>query len=72
MFNKEEVQNIFTLFDLKKEGKIGKQTCKDALKTFAASDFTFTEIDEASIPDKVDIGTFTALYEKFFLNYQPS
>ena len=37
VFTKEEVANIFSLFDLKKDGFIGRETCRSALKTLASS-----------------------------------
>ena len=53
---------MFTLFDLKKDGFIGKEACKDALKTLASSEFQFQEIEQQnSIPDKVDAPTFAIL-----------
>jgi len=53
---------VFTLFDLKKDGFIGKEACKDALKTLASSEFQFQEIEQQnSIPDKVDAPTFARL-----------
>jgi len=39
IFSKEEIVNIFTLFDLKKEGSIDKERAKEALKTLANNEF---------------------------------
>ena len=39
IFSNEEISNVFTLFDLKKDGFIGKEACKDALKILANSEF---------------------------------
>ncbi|KAL4475415.1 hypothetical protein ABPG72_022050 [Tetrahymena utriculariae] len=61
IFSDEEIDNVFTLFDLKKDGFIGKEACKDALKTLASSEYQFNEIDEQNIPEKVDAATFTRL-----------
>ena len=52
------------LFDLKREGFIDKNRCKEALKTLANNEFQFEKVDEASIPDKVDEKGFVALYDK--------
>mgnify|MGYP003343530410 CR=1 FL=1 len=38
IFGKEEINNIFTLFDLKKDGYISKAQTKEALKTLASSE----------------------------------
>lgn len=72
MFVKEEIENIFTLFDLKKDGYLGKQTCKDALKTFATNEYIFSEIDDEQIPERSDLDTFKLLCDKYFFSYTPA
>ena len=52
------------MFDLKREGFIDKERCKEALKTLANNEFQFEKVDEAGIPDKIDEKGFVALYEK--------
>lgn len=64
IFAKEEISNIFSLFDLKKDGYIGKNHCKEALKTMANNEFEFEQVDMAALPDKVDEKTFVSLCEK--------
>ena len=69
MYNEAELQNIFTLYDLKGAGNISKDQCKEgkhvlispsivALKTLANSEYHFTKAQESHIPDKVDLFTF--------------
>jgi Glu-tRNA(Gln) amidotransferase subunit E-like FAD-binding protein len=70
IFAKEEVSNIFSLFDLKRDGFIDKTRCKEALKTMANNEFEFEQVDVAAIPDKVDEKTFVSLCEKV-LGYKP-
>ena len=62
VYNEAELQNIFTLFDLKGEGHISKDQCLQALKTLANSEFHFTKVQEADIPDKVDMFSFIKLW----------
>lgn len=64
VFSKEEISNIFTLFDLKREGHIDKERCKEALKTLANNEFQWEQVEAAGIPDKVDEKGFVALCEK--------
>ena len=69
VYNEAELQNIFTLYDLKGAGHISKDQCKEgnthlyiyngiALKTLANSEYHFTKAQEANISDKVDLFTF--------------
>ena len=73
MYNEAELQNIFTLFDLKGEGTISKDQCIQgklnslnlkALKTLANSEFHFAETEKAKIGDKVDLFTFMKLCDE--------
>ena len=43
VYNEAELQNIFTLYDLKGAGHITREQCKEALKTLANSEFHFTK-----------------------------
>ena len=43
VFSDSELQNIFTLYDLKGMGQITKEQCREALKTLANSEFHFTK-----------------------------
>jgi Ca2+-binding EF-hand superfamily protein len=54
LFGEEEIRNIFNLFDLKNDGFIAKDQCKEALKTLANSEFQVSEIENATIKDRVD------------------
>merc|ERR1712060_40922 len=58
VYTEAEMQNIFTLYDLKNAGSISKEQCREALITLANSEFHFTKAQEASIPTKVDMFTF--------------
>ena len=58
VYSDQELQNIFTLYDLKGAGHITKEQCREALKTLANSEFHFTKAQEAVIPSKVDLFTF--------------
>jgi len=58
VYTDQELQNIFTLYDLKGSGIITKEQCREALKTLANSEFHFTKAQEAVIPTKVDLFTF--------------
>jgi hypothetical protein len=58
VFSDAELQNIFTLYDLKGLGQITKEQCREALKTLANSEFHFSKSQEANIPAKVDLFTF--------------
>ena len=58
VYSDQELQNMFTLYDLKGAGHITKEQCREALKTLANSEFHFTKAQEAVIPSKVDLFTF--------------
>lgn len=71
VYNEAELQNIFTLYDLKGAGHITREQCKEgklynfyvnewclAMKTLANSEYHFSKATEANIPDKVDLFTF--------------
>merc|ERR1712241_983429 len=58
VYTEAEINNIFTLYDLKNSGHISKEQCREALTTLANSEFHFTKAQEASIPTKVDMFTF--------------
>lgn len=53
------------LFDLKREGFIDKERCKEALKTLANNSYQFEQADLASLPEKIDERGFVSLCEKF-------
>jgi hypothetical protein len=54
VFAPDEIENVFTLFDLKKDGFIGKKECQQALKTLASSELQSDKIENSNIPSKVD------------------
>ena len=41
VYSDTELQNIFTLYDLKGTGQITKEQCREALKTLANSEFHY-------------------------------
>ena len=61
VFTDKEIQNVFTLFDLRQEGRLTHDQCKDALKTIAHSSFQFDKITRIQIPEAVDVATFQRL-----------
>merc|ERR1711976_910144 len=59
LFTQEELENIFNLYDLKQEGRISKNKCKEALKSIANTQFQLQKVSNFDdLPDKVDIITF--------------
>jgi hypothetical protein len=71
IFTESEVQNVFNLFDLKKEGHISKERCTKgnisinwAIQTMASSSFQFTNAELQEIPEKVDSFQFKNICEK--------
>eukprot|EP00347_Sterkiella_histriomuscorum_P005506 403356354 len=58
VYNEAELQNIFTLYDLKGAGHISREQCKEAMKTLANSEYHFSKTTEANIPEKVDLFSF--------------
>merc|ERR1712079_328026 len=71
VYTEAEMQNIFTLYDLKNSGHITKEQCRKALTTLANSEFHFTRAQEASIPTKVDMFTFMKICDDI-LNIKPN
>ncbi|KAM3145293.1 hypothetical protein pb186bvf_002621 [Paramecium bursaria] len=66
IFTKQEVSNIFDLFDLKRAGFITKENCKRALLTMAASQHQQQIIELTDqIDDRVDVNRFIRLAEQF-------
>ena len=61
IFTENEVNNIFNLFDLKKEGAISKDRCIKAIQTMANSSFQFDAAKLAEIPETVDSFTFNKI-----------
>ncbi|CAD8086325.1 unnamed protein product [Paramecium sonneborni] len=51
LFKREEIDNIFTLFDLKQDGWISRKQAIDAFKVMAASQYQLK--DESIFPEKV-------------------
>lgn len=64
IFTESEVQNVFNLFDLKKEGQISKERCIKAIQTMASSSFQFSQTELEKLPDKIDSFNFLKLCEK--------
>ena len=58
VYSDTELQNIFTLYDLKGAGHITKDQCREALKELSNSEYHFTQTQESNIPQKVDLFTF--------------
>ena len=63
IFADDELANIFQLFDLKRDGFISRDQCKEALKSLGSSEFHMTEVEEEKIPEKVDSKVFLHLCE---------
>ena len=61
VFTDQELRNVFTLFDLRQEGNLNREQCKEALKTIAHSAHQFTKVDSLKIPESVDAMTFRQL-----------
>ncbi|KRX10478.1 Dimerization-anchoring domain of cAMP-dependent protein kinase, regulatory subunit [Pseudocohnilembus persalinus] len=72
VFAPQEIKNIFTLFDLKKNGIIDKQTCREALKAFATSELQWTRLEEAGLPEEVNFEKFEELVQNYFFKFDPS
>eukprot|EP01016_Furgasonia_blochmanni_P054005 TRINITY_DN8836_c0_g1_i5.p1 TRINITY_DN8836_c0_g1~~TRINITY_DN8836_c0_g1_i5.p1 ORF type:complete len:156 (+),score=32.87 TRINITY_DN8836_c0_g1_i5:162-629(+) len=64
IFGEGEIQNIFALFDLKREGFISQAQCKEALRSLASSEYQYVAIDDKDIPEKVDSHSFAKLCEQ--------
>ena len=61
VFTEQELDNVFTLFDLKQEKKLTAEQTKEALKTLAHSSFQTSQIEQLSVPEAVDRETFKNL-----------
>ena len=61
VYSDTELQNIFTLYDLKGAGWISKEQCKEALKALANSEFHYQKAIDIPMPDKVDLFGFIKL-----------
>ena len=67
VFNAEEVENIFNLFDLKEEKKISRQKCREALKSMANTQKQMELAEDfVDIPQGVDLATFKKLWYGLF------
>ena len=64
VYSDTELQNIFTLYDLKGNGYITKEQCREALKTLANSEFHHQKAEETAMPDKVDLFGFIKLCDE--------
>lgn len=64
IFTLQEINNVFNLFNLKKEKHISKDRCIKAIQTMASSSFQFENAELEKIPDKVDNYEFIKLCEK--------
>ena len=65
VFNQEEVENIFNLYDLKQEGFISRFKCKEAIKSMANTQKQVRVTEEfEDIPNKVDLAQFVELCNK--------
>ena len=61
VYSDTELQNIFTLYDLKGAGWISKEQWKEALKALANSEFHYQKAIDIPMPDKVDLFGFIKL-----------
>ena len=61
VYSDTELQNIFTLYDLKGAGYITKEQCQEALQTLSNSEFHYQKVQELQMPDKVDLFGFIKL-----------
>ena len=61
VYSDTELQNIFTLYDLKGAGFISKEQCREALKTLANSEFHYQKAQEIQMQEKVDLFGFIKL-----------
>lgn len=65
VFTQEEVENIFNLYDLKKEGVISRFKCREALKSMANTQKQLKIAEDfEDIPNQVDVNTFKDLCNK--------
>ena len=61
VYSDTELQNIFTLYDLKGTGQITKEQCREALKTLANSEFHFQQAATHPMAEKIDLFGFIKL-----------
>ena len=61
VYSDPELQNIFTLYDLKASGYITREQCREALQTLSNSKFHYQKAAEFTLPDKVDLFAFIKL-----------
>ncbi len=61
VYSDTELQNIFTLYDLKGAGYITREQCREALKTLANSEFHYQKAAEFQMPEKIDLFGFIKL-----------
>merc|ERR1712166_1482479 len=64
VYSDTELQNIFTLYDLKGAGFISKEQCREALKTLANSEFHYQKAQEIPMQDKIDLFGFIKLCDE--------
>ena len=63
VFTVEEIENIFSLFDLKQEKQISRLKCREALKTMANTQKQMELAEDSEkIPKTVDLATFKSLW----------
>jgi len=61
VFTEQELDNVFTLFDLRQEKKLTADQTKEALKTLAHSSYQTGQVEELRMPEAVDRETFKSL-----------
>mmetsp|Transcript_7831 Transcript_7831/g.11547 ORF Transcript_7831/g.11547 Transcript_7831/m.11547 type:complete len:132 (+) Transcript_7831:40-435(+) len=61
VFTDQELKNVFTLFDLRQQGTLSQNQCKEALRTISHSAFQYDKVEEVPIPESVDALTFKQL-----------
>lgn len=64
VYTDSELQNIYSLYDLKGSGFITPEQCKEALKNLANSEFHYKKAEEITIKDKVDVFGFIKLCDE--------
>ncbi len=65
MFTEKEVENVFYLYNLKKEESIPKFKAIEALKCMAHSQFDFEAVEKANgLPESVSLKKFKELAQK--------
>ena len=61
VYSDSELQNIFTLYDLKGAGYITKEQCREALQTLSNSEFHYQKAAEMQMAEKIDLFGFIKL-----------